>query len=345
MGSTVNATVAKQEKKTGKTIELTPPTKKGKYFQGWRTASGELFDFDAAVTGSADLYATYGAIRVETDSPAVSATATSTSSELEQATSVRLVISGAKTICSLVSPLIKENSYSVVGYFYMRLVATFSDGSERIVTGDVGTMDIDISAGLKYQNTTLRAFWMGTQPSGIETVKMSTAKQVDDAGVVSLVISNYQLGDEEGEGNLALCYFEGGAGGSSLAGDGEGSSSLSSGLSGTSLSSTGLSSDSLSGSSSLTSSSGASGLASASAMSANADGANDSDEGTSAEEGDEAMTGSWDSDAIVLVILAVLAVAVMIYGLWRLIVVRQRRNEAEADLPSMSEAYAEGIRF
>ena len=40
-----------------------------------------------------------------------------------------------------------------------------------------------------------------------------------------------------------------------------------------------------------------------------------------------------------------LALAGLLFGLWRLIVVRQKRIEAETEMPSIDDRYANGVNF
>jgi len=69
-------------------------------------------------------------------------------------------------------------------------------------------------------------------------------------------------------------------------------------------------------------------------------------EDAEAEEAQGAWdSDAWDSDGIVLVVLAALALAALAYGLWRLFVAKPKRDEEEAELPSIDERYAQGVTF
>ena len=118
-------------------------------------------------------------------------------------------------------------------------------------------------------------------------------------------------------------------------------SSLSSGSSGLGLPSTGSSGSALpSSSGSALSPSNDSGLTTDGKADANGGGleGEDIDGGAGESEG-------WGSEAWVLLLLAAGLLAALLRKLWLVFVVRQRREEQEAEMPAMEEQYAKGIHF
>ncbi|MBQ9003287.1 MAG: hypothetical protein IJ087_15670 [Eggerthellaceae bacterium] len=347
------ATVSSALRKAGVDVEMTAPV--GKYFAGWRTAAGQFFSLDAPVSGSADVYASYRSIKVDTAKAEGVTAAVSLSKELnstlgigDELNEVRLTVEQRSSADSPLRSQMAADGYTLLKGYTVKLAATYASGESVVQEGDIGSVQLKIPVESKYADAKVHVYWLGLE-KGSEKVMRSGEKQLEDGERISVNIGNTEVGDEDEGGNVAVIYREGGAGTGGLV-DGAtgglsetGTSSLSSGLSSSGLSS------SLSGASSGLAASSATGpAAGAAALSASgdttgADGGASPDALAAGEEG--SMTGNWDGDAIVLVALAAVALAALLDGIWRLAVVRPRREEAQAEMPVMLDQYAKGLRF
>lgn len=359
-------------------VSVTAPTKTGSYFAGWVTAAGEYYNLDSEVTGSVNAYASYKQVSVTTqDAEDISATATipysssSTWSMLDQVDSVTLSLAPRSTADTPLRSTTANNGYSILKSYDLRLFVSYSTGESEVVTGEFGTASLKIFVGTRFKNAKVRAFWMGDK-NGAETVLNSAVKEIDDNGYITLSVGNYVVGDEDEGGNLSIAYIEGGSGGNKLKPDSDssddpgsnsedessdddndnksvkvtGTSSLRSGGSSGGLSSSGgsggLASSSGNGTSALGASNEASSLAKGSTDAAAADGLASQVEG--ADEEASPFAG-WDSDAVVLILIVVAIIALIVRGLWKIFVVKPRREEAEAELPAMADQYTKGLNF
>ena len=253
-------------------VAVSVPSQEGSYFAGWLTAAGTEYMLDTPVTGSADYYASYADVTVdsfdETDIDAtatVSYAASTSASALDSIAGITFTLVSRDAADTPIRTTAAKNSYTILKCYDMRLVATTESGTTSQITGEFGTAQLKVYVGTAYRNGQVRAFWLGDK-SGTEAVMNSAVKEVDSDGYITLSIGNFTIGDEDEGGNLAIAYVEGGTSSGTLSSDETesdsssltlngststtlDSSSLSSSLSGSSLSGSSLSGNSLSGSS------------------------------------------------------------------------------------------------
>ncbi len=223
-GNTVNAVLAAAG------VKVSMPTQTGKYFSGFKTASGKHFSLDEAVTGAANVYASYADVAVKTQSKTdVSATVTPTHASLLAAalgSGISRVQFSVKPRSSADSPLrsaTAKNSYTILKSYDIRLNLVDAAQKETLVTGEFGVAKLKVFVGTKYRNAKVRAFWLGSKNGNNETVLNSAVKKISKKGYITLNIGNYLVGDEDEGGNLSIAYIEGGAGSGTLEpGDDEG---------------------------------------------------------------------------------------------------------------------------
>ena len=345
-------------------VSVTSPVQTGCYFTGWRTAAGSYFGLDEPVTGTLDLYASFQVIDVASSAQDIGAVVTTNDPRFEKAMALKFTMTSRASADTPLRSYTAKNSYTIMRSYDIRLVMTDESGVESVVTGDFGTAAFTVKVGTKYRNSSVRAFWLGSK-NNAEAVMFSDKKSADDNGYISATIGNYLVGDAGEGGNFCIAYIEGeagnntlgtgtgsslGTGGSGLgagSGLGGGLSTLSSGLQSNGLSSggsDGLAPASGSGASDSDPSLGGGGPDSASAEGGGAAADGSGGEADAGSDGESFFAG-WDGDAVVLMVLCAVALAAMASGLWRLVVVKQRRDEADAELPDLSSRYAQGVNF
>lgn len=385
-GRTVNSVLSQQG------VTLSVATQEGSFFAGWSTAAGALFSLDTPISGSANLYATYRPITVvSSDADDINATVSSTSSQLYGAASATFTLSSRATADLPVRNTMSKNSYSTLKCYDMKLVATSAEGVEQTVTGEFGLASIKVKVDSSYNDSSVRAFWLGSR-DGAEDVLNSDKKTIDDAGYIAVSIGNYLIGDVDEGGNLAIGYIERNQSASALSSKSKSKSSSTKSSNNADSSSTTRSNTTKSTSSptsrsrnstspsseshlrtnpdnatrspSRSSRSGSSGSvggtlsgrsSGGSGGSGGSSGSNDADsagesvasaEVAEAEESAEpSLFDGWDSDAVALIVIALAVIALVVRGLWQLIVVRPRRSEEGVELPSVADRYAEGFNF
>ena len=321
--------------------------------------------------GSADLYASYKAVRVVSpDTKAITASVTipwamsSTWLEFGAIEDVTLSFVARSSADSPLRSTTSTNGYTIKQSYDMELTVEYASGQTMTQTGSFGTAEVKANVGTQYRNAKVRVFWLGTK-NGAETVMNSDVKDLDSKGYISASIGNYEIGDKDEGGNFAIAYVEGGSGGASLTpgstpsvpdaslGDPQAGASLgspgSSGLS-RSLNSSGLGSASTAKSTGLsTSGSTANGGANTSAAAVASTNTVTADGGAVEEalgiDSDEVTGEGWDSDAVALIVIVVATLALILRGLWRIFVVRARNEEADAEMPAMADQYSKGITF
>ena len=232
-------------------VALNIPSQEGCYFAGWRTPGGKEYALDTPVTGSADYYAGYANVVVDsfdtTDVDAattVSYVASSKASASDGLENLTFKLVARNTADSPVRNATAKNSYTILKSYDMRLVATTKSGATSQITGEFGTAQLKVYVGTKYRNAQVRAFWLG-EKDGAEAVMNSAVKEVDSEGYITVAIGNFTIGDEDEGGNLAIAYIEGGASSGTLPSDeadaGSSTSLKPGGSSGNTIGSSGLS--------------------------------------------------------------------------------------------------------